>query len=306
MSDEILPSWRPGATRDALLGFLDAAADVPLGERVACFDNDGTLWCEKPGYVQLAFFVDALKAAVAADPAVGDSAEFAALLTGDREAMGELGLERIGFALTGLFRGLSPEEFTARVRTFMAQAEHPTLGRPLAACTYQPMLELVAELRARDFAICVVTGGGTEFVRAVAPDLYGVAPEAVVGTLIAYDYVPTGDGRGPALTRTARLVGDANEGPTKVTNIQTQLGRRPILAAGNSSGDRQMLEWATTGDGPTLALLVDHDDADREFAYSGAAATFDDPDPVTDVAARLGWTVASIAKDWETVFAPLS
>jgi hypothetical protein len=275
---------------------------VPVERRVACFDNDGTLWCERPTYVQFDFFVDALKTAVKADPTIAKTPEFAALLHGDQAVVGELGLERIAFALVGLFHGLSPEEFTARVREFLAHAKHPTLGRPLRSNTYLPMRELIAELRQRDFTVFVVTGGGTEFVRAVSHDLYGVPPHNVVGSLIDYDFVPTSAG-GPGLTRANRLVGPANEGAAKVTHIQTQLGRRPILAAGNSGGDREMLEWAAAGEGPTLALLVNHDDADREFAYASTAETFAEPEPITDVGARLAWTVVSMAHDWEATFA---
>jgi hypothetical protein len=165
------------------------------------------------------------------------------------------------------------------------------------------MLELLDVLRSLDFTTCVVTGGGTEFVRAVSADLYGVPPELVVGTLIGYDVLdPDGN---PSLVRSTRLLGEANEGAAKVGNIQSMLGRRPILGVGNSGGDRQMLAWAAGGDGPTLALLLDHDDADREFSYRGQAETFAETEPISEVAARLGWTVVSMARDWETVFPPL-
>jgi hypothetical protein len=304
MSDGRLPSWRPGATRDAVLAFLDAATDVPVEQRVACFDLDGTLWCERPSYVQLAFLVDALRTAVTADPTIAAEPEFAALLSGDRAAIGVIGLERIAVALTGLFHGVAPDVFTARVRDFMAHAMHPTLGRPLRSTTYLPMQELVAELRSRAFTVFLVTGGGTEFVRAISNELYGVPPEAVVGSLIDYDFVATADG-GPGLTRADRLVGVVNEGAPKVTHIQTQLGRRPIMAAGNSGGDREMLEWAAGGNGPTLAVLVDHDDGEREFAYVSSAETFAEPEPIAEVGARLGWTVVSMARDWATVFSPV-
>jgi phosphoserine phosphatase len=299
-TSQLLPSWRPGATRDAVLEFLDQAPTVPERDRVACFDNDGTLWCERPNYVQLDFFLDALRSRVHTDPALGQTPEFAALLSGDRAAIGELGLPRIALALTGLFEGMPPHEFGDRVRAFMATASHPTLNRPLRSTIYQPMLELIAELRRLGFAITIATGGGTEFVRAVSHDLYGVAPEAVVGTLIEYDY-ESGAG-GPSLRRSTRLLGEANEGAAKVRNIQTLLGRRPIMAAGNSAGDREMLEWADTGDGPSLALLVDHDDDEREFRYESHAGTVAETEPITDVAHRLDWTVVSMANDWETVF----
>jgi len=302
----LLPSWRPGPVRDAVTGFLDAATAVAPRDRVACFDNDGTLWCERPNYVQLDFFLDALRARSATDPTVASTPEFAALLSGDEAAMGELGLTRIAMALVGLFEGMTPEAFTERVRDFLDRAVNPTLGVPVRATTYRPMLELIEALRRRDFTVCIVTGGGTEFVRAISLDLYGVPPEAVVGTMVTYAYsaAPAGpDGiPRPLLRRTTGLTGEANESAAKVSNIQAQLGRRPILAAGNSGGDRQMLEWAAAGDGPTLALLVDHDDEHREFRYLSSAETFAEKEPITEVGARQGWTVVSMADDWESVF----
>lgn len=301
---EVLPSWRAGPTRDAIMTFLDDAASLPPAERVACFDNDGTMWCERPTYVQFDFFVDALTTRIVEDPSLSDRPEYAAILSGDAAAIGEIGLERIAMALTSLFEGMAPQDFTARARDFMARATHRTLHRPARATVYQPMLELIDELRRRDFTISIVTGGGTEFVRAISEDLYGVPPETVVGTLIKYQLLRDADGR-PTLSRTAAIEGDANEGPTKVTNIQTQLGRRPVLAGGNSGGDREMLEWACTGDGPGLALLIDHDDAEREFRYVSTAETFTESEPITDVGARLGWTVVSMANDWEVVFPPI-
>jgi phosphoserine phosphatase len=297
----ILPSWRPGPTRDAIDAFLDEVPSVPTEDRVACFDNDGTLWCERPTYVQLDFFVDALRARVRNAPDIGATPEFAAVLSGDATAMAELGLERIGLALVGLFEGVSPEVFTAQARAFMSDATHATLGRPTRTLVYRPMLELLDELRRLDFSIAVVTGGGTEFVRAISTELYAVPPESVVGTLIDYSFERDADDR-PTLKRTGRIGGDPNEGATKVTNIQTQLGRRPILAAGNSGGDREMLEWAVSGSGPGLALLVDHDDADREFEYLSIAQTLAETEPITQVGRRLGWTIASMRNDWLTVF----
>ncbi len=163
------------------------------------------------------------------------------------------------------------------------------------------MLELLAELRRREFAVAVVTGGGTEFVRAISFDLYEVPPELVVGTLIKYEFSRDADDR-PLLLRTNSIEGDANEGAAKVTGIQTQLGRQPILGVGNSGGDREMMEWACAGDGPRMALLVDHDDEDREFKYVGTAQSFQEPEPIVDVANRLGWTIVSMKNDWETIF----
>ncbi|MDZ5662182.1 HAD family hydrolase [Nocardioides sp. S-58] len=296
----LLPSWREGAVRDAVVDFLGRAATVPLHQRVACLDNDGTLWCERPTYVQLDFFVDALRTAVGADPGLRDEPAFDALLSHDEHAIHELGLPRIAVALTSLFEGVPPDEFSRRVVEFMSTARHATLDRLHGSNRYQPMLELVAELRRLEFTVAVVTGGGTEFVRAVSQELYGVPPELVVGTLIEYEY--GAEASGPQLRRSTRLVGGANEGPTKVNNIQTQLGRRPIFAAGNTAGDWEMLEWARLADGPTLALLVDHDDAEREFAYQGGAVSFTETEPITEIGDRLGWSIVSMAEDWATVF----
>ena len=300
-TDALLPSWRPGSVRDALVDFLDTVEEVPTVDRVAFFDNDGTLWCERPNYGQLEFFLDALRRDVAADSSIGERDEFAALISGDKAAIAAIGLERIAVALAGLFEGLTPQEFTAQVRTFMAGANHASLGRPLRSVTYQPMLELLDELRRRAFTIGIVTGGGTEFVRAISDDLYGVPAERVVGTLINYEFTRDGE-KQPVLRRTATMLGTANEGPAKVTNIQTQLGRQPILAAGNSGGDREMLEWALAAECPSLALLIDHDDAKREFQYTSTAGTVVETEPITDVGARLGWTIVSMARDWEVVF----
>jgi hypothetical protein len=300
-SDHLLPSWREGTTRDALLTFLEASASLAPADRVATFDNDGTLWCERPAYLQFLFFVDALQRAAETDPSLRDRPEFAAVLSNDQGAIGELGLARVGMALNGLFAGLTPEAFSTAAREFVDRAVHPVLGLPARRTVYQPMLELIDALREHGFAVFVVSGGGTEFVRAVSHDLYGVPPEGVVGTLVQHEMVRRADG-GPELRRTNLLAGEANEGVAKVTRIQSHLGRRPVFAAGNSGGDREMLEWATAGDGPSMALVIDHDDAQREFAYQGRAESFAEDESITAAAARLGWTVASIANDWATVF----
>jgi len=298
---ERLPSWRPGPTRDRILAYLDSLDDVPAEARVAYFDNDGTLWCEKPQYVQLVFFVSELHRRATDDPTLAEQPELKAVLDNDRAAMGEIGLPRIAVALTKLFDGMTPEEFAAATDRFADQYRHPDLGVPLHGLVYEPMLELLDELRALDFTIGVVTGGGTEFVRRVTPRLYGVPAERVVGTLIGYEF-DRDDGGRPRLRRTTSQMGAANEGATKVGQIQSQLGRAPIVAGGNSGGDREMLEWAQAGSHPGLAILIDHDDADREYAYESRAATFAEDEKITDVGARLGWVVVSMQRDWETVF----
>lgn len=299
----VLPSWRPGATRQALLDFLEAAASIPPERRVACFDNDGTLWCERPRYPQYDFFVDALRRRSQDDPDLRRRPEFAAVLDADDGALGELGLLRVAHALVSLFEGQTPEEFTAEVRAFMGRAVNEGLGRPVRTAVYTPMLELIDELRARQFTVAIVSGGGGEFVRAVSQELYGVPPEAVVGTLIGYRFTRDDAGR-PRLLRTGEVSGEVNEGAAKVSAVQAHLGRAPVLAAGNSGGDRELLEWAAAAPGAGLALLVDHDDAEREHAYVGTAGSFADPEPITDVAGRLGWTVASMRRDWAEVFPP--
>ena len=297
-----LPSWRPGPARDAILAFLDRSGDVPVEERVAYVDNDGTMWCEKPSYVQLDFFVDALRQRTEQDPSLADRPELAAVLSGDMAAIGEIGLAKVAGALTALFDGQTPEQFGAAVDDFLGRYRHPTLGAPLHGVVYQPMLELIDELRRLDFTVGVVTGGGTEFVRHVSKPLYGVEPGMVVGTLIGYRF-DRDSGGSPVVRRTVAQIGKANEGGAKLENIQSQVGRAPILAVGNSGGDREMLEWAQASRHGGLAVLVNHDDAQREFAYESQAATFEDAEPITEVADRLGWIVVSMQRDWETIFA---
>jgi phosphoserine phosphatase len=297
-----LPSWRAGATRDAVVAFLDDLDHVPVDERVAYVDNDGTMWCERPTYVQLDFFVDALRQRVADAPALGERPEFAAVLAGDVAAVGEIGLAKVAGALAALFDGQTPDEFGAAVDDFLDRYRHPTLDASLRGVIYQPMLELLDELRAREFTIGIVTGGGTEFVRQVSKRCYGVEPGMVVGTLIGYAFDRDDAGR-PIVRRTVSQVGSANEGGAKVEHIQAQIGRPPLIAVGNSGGDREMLEWAQAHRRGGLAVLVDHDDDQREFAYEAMAVTVEEDEPITTVARRLGWVVVSMRDDWETVFA---
>ena len=296
-----LPSWRPGPTRDAILAFLDGTTDVPVDERVAYLDNDGTMWCEKPTYVQFDFFVDALRQRIEDEPVLADRPEFAAVLSGDMAAIGEIGLAEVAGALAALSDGQTPEQFGDAVDEFLARYRHPTLGAPVRGVIYQPMRELLGELRAHDFTVGIVTGGGTEFVRRVSRQLYGVEAGMVVGTLIGYAFGRDDTGR-PLVRRTVSQIGKANEGGAKLENIQSQVGRAPLLAAGNSGGDREMLEWARANRHGGLAVLVDHDDPEREFAYESTAATFVEDESITDVAARLGWLVVSMRRDWETIF----
>ena len=303
MTIDYLPSWNDGPTKQALVDFLAAARDVPVAERVAVLDNDGTLWCEKPNYPQLEFLLAELGRAVGADPTLAQREEYRALIDGDTAAQSELGLERIALALIELCSGISPDDFDARVRAFFASARHRDRGVPLAEIRYQPMLELLDELRRAEFDVFIVTGGGTEFVRAIGNEFYGVAPDRVLGTQASYDFVRDADGRAGLIRNADLVAADANEGAAKVVNIQRALGRRPIFAAGNSPGDAEMLDYALASDGPTLALLVDHDDADREYRYESVAATFETTGSFLDLATAHGWTVASMRDDWASVFA---
>lgn len=230
MSD-ILGSWRPGDTREALTTFLAEACQVPPRERVAVFDNDGTLWCEKPNYTQLDFLLKALRGAAEQTPELADREEYRAVLAGDRSALATMGLERVAMALVELFDGLTPARFEDLVREFVFEERHPEKDVTYAEMVYSPMLELLTALRERQFDCFVVTGGGTEFVRAISEDLYGVNPERVVGTLVDYRYAIEGDK--PTLHRTSTVSGMINEGRAKVSQIQMSLGRRPIFTAGN-------------------------------------------------------------------------
>jgi len=301
MTQAKLPSWRSGPTRDAIEIFLDDAETVPVEQRVAVFDIDGTLWCEKPQYTMVEFMLAELRAAVAEQPALADRAEYRAALDWDLAAIGRLGPLNVVLALIELHAGLTPQAFDARARAFFAAARHAERGVPLSQMRYRPMLELIGELRARDFDVYVVTGSGLEFVRAISSDYFGVKPEGVVGSQVGYEY--TREGGTPRLLRTKEIVGDPNEGAAKIANIQRLLGRRPILAAGNSAGDTEMLEYAQGFAGPSLALLVNHDDAEREYQYASVAGTIATSEPITATAAVKGWTIVSMKADWDTVFA---
>lgn len=301
MSQAKLPSWRPGATRDAIEIFLDTAEMLPIEQRVAVFDIDGTLWSEKPQYLMIEFLLAELREAVTTRPELAERPEYRAALDWDRKAIGQLGPVNVVLALVELHTGITPEEFEGRVRAYFATARHTERGVPLSQTRYRPMLELVGELRARHFSVYLVTGSGTEFVRAISYEFFGVKPEGVVGSQVGYELDRSAGA--PRLLRTRELLGDPNEGAAKISNIQRLLGRRPILAAGNSAGDAEMLEYARAFDGPSLALLIDHDDSEREVAYESVAATFAASEPITTTARRNGWTVASMRDDWATVYA---
>lgn len=302
-SDAMLPSWREGPTRSAILAFLDQVDEIPPADRVAVFDNDGTMWAEKPNYTQAEFFLLELQRAAADQPALMEKPEIQAILGGDQAAMAELGLEKLAVAVLDFFADMTPGDFNARVAAFFAEQVHPERKVPYRQTRYQPMLELMEELRSRGFDFYIVSAGGAEFVRVIGEDFYGVKPEGVVGSQIDYEFSRDDDGNA-RLLRTNRLVASGpNEGVGKPPNIQRILGRHPSVAGGNSAGDAEMLEYAMAYDGPSLAVLVNHDDGEREYAYESVAGTFAADESITDIATRLGWTVVSMANDWDTVFA---
>ena len=303
----MLSSWNDGPARTAILEFVERVSEeggadhVPPAERVAVLDNDGTLWCEKPTYIQALFVFARLRDAVAARPELAERPVVKALLAGDLAGAQQYGMEAIAGVLLELDAGRTTEEFTRDAETWLAAAKHPRFGVRFRELTYAPMLELMELLRSRDFRVFIVTGGGVEFVRAVGEELYGVQPDDVVGSAVQVSFERR-DGR-IVLVRQAAMLGSPNEGPPKAVNIQAHIGRRPIFAAGNSAGDTEMLEYAHTGEHPSLCLVVDHDDEEREYAYSGASVTNPDAESIVDTASRLGWTVVSMRDDWNRVFA---
>jgi phosphoglycolate phosphatase-like HAD superfamily hydrolase len=292
----MLNSWNDGPTKSAIVDFVQMAIThlAPM-DRVAVFDNDGTLWCEKPAYVQLDFLVRQLAAAVAVDPSLAARPAYAAAASGDLTWFGnavtkhyqgdDTDLKELAVAILSASSGVNVEEHAAHVADFFASARHPTLGRPYTACGYAPMVELLRYLEANGFTSYIVSGGGRDFMRPVTTTMYGVPPERVVGSSVGLTFAD-GD------LITTGVTEFLNDGPVKPVRIWGRVGRRPIFAAGNSNGDIEMLEY-THG----MRLLVRHDDAEREFDYVAGA------EKALELAAARGWTVASMRDDWTTVFA---
>ena len=304
---ERLASWRDGAARQAILDYLERVCGdgspelVAPAARVAVFDNDGTLWCERPGFVQAYFVIERLRARVGERPELADDPVVRALAAGDLAgALADGGLARVMQAVSMTDAGMTADAFAEAAAAWLRDATHPRFGVPFRRLVYQPMLELIDLLRAHAFRVFVVTGGGVEFVRAVSEELYGIPPEAVVGSSVELELARI-DGR-LQLVRQDTLRGSPNEGAPKPVNIQAQIGRRPIVAAGNTAGDREMLEYTQTGDHPALCLVVDHDDDEREYAYAGASFTDPGAEPIGVTADRLGWTLVSMRLDWAQVF----
>ena len=299
-----LPSWNEGPAKAAILKFVREVTTpgtpnfVPPNERIATFDNDGTLWCEMPIYTQFAFAIDRVKELAPQHPEWKDKQPFKAVLENDKAAIiasGELGLVEIVMASHA---GMTPGDFERIVRDWLATARHPRFKRPYTSLAYQPMLELLAYLRANEFKTFIVSGGGIEFMRPWTERVYGIPPYQVVGSSIKTKYELRGDT--PILMRLPE-VNFIDDKQGKPIGINEYIGRRPIAAFGNSDGDYEMLRWTTAGDGPRFGLIVHHTDAVREYAY-------DYPSPVgqlkraLDEAPQRGWTVVSMKDDWKTIF----
>ena len=299
-----LPSWNDTAPKKAIIAFVDKVTKdgspdfVPPRERIATFDNDGTLWAEQPIYFQFQFALDRVKTLAPQHPEWRDKEPFNHLIAGDMKAFMAGGEKSLMAVLAAAHSGMTTEEFEKVVKDWLATAKHPKTGRRYTEMVYQPMLEVLAYLRANGFKTFIVSGGGVEFMRAFAEKTYGIPPEQVIGSQGKLKF-ELRDGK-PVLVKSPEVqFVDDKEG--KAVGIQTFIGRRPIMAFGNSDGDFQMLEWTTAGKGARFALIVRHTDAEREWAYDreshiGKLARGLDEGP------RRGWTVVSMKDDWVTIF----
>ena len=304
-----LPSWREGTSKQAILEFVerttsDGSSDVvPPPERVAVFDNDGTLWCEKPMPIQLDFILRRLVAMAEQEPELRTRQPWQAAYTRDYGWVGQVvdrhyqGDDRelpvLAAGVLQAFAGISVEDFEAQADTFLRGTRHPTLGRGYLACSYRPMVELLGYLEANGFGNYIASGGGRDFMRPISQEVYGVPRERVVGSSTSLAWEP-GEGGGRIVRKPELDVLD--DGPAKPVRIWSRVGRRPILAAGNSNGDLPMLAFAEQPGRPGMRLLVLHDDPDREFDYTSGA------EQALEQARTNGWTVVSVKEDWTTVF----
>jgi phosphoserine phosphatase len=300
-----LPSWRDGPTKRAILDTVrritrrGGPGFVPQAERVATFDNDGTLWVEQPIYTQFVFAIDRLKELAARDPALLQHPILKAAVEGDMRAMmagGEKGLAEI---LGATHAGMSQAEFLRIVTQWLATARHPRFERPYTRLIYQPMLEVMRLLRREGFAVWIVTGGGQEFVRAFSGPTYGVPIDRVVGSVIKTEF-RLGADRASELFRLPEVVA-VDDGPGKPVGIGRFIGQRPQIAFGNSDGDIEMLQYATTGSGTRLGLIVHHDDAAREYAYDRESHV-GRLDRGLALAPQAGWRLISMKNDWLRIF----
>ena len=307
-----MPSWNDGAAKQAIVDFVKATTDksspdfVPPEERIATFDQDGTLWVEHPMYSQVMYSLERVPALVKAKPELANVEPFKTVLSGDREAMAKLTTHDLEKILAATLTGMTVEDFTAEAEKWMAAAKDPRWKRPFTELTYQPMQEVLSYLRANGFKTYIVTGGGQDFVRVYSERVYGIPPEQVVGTAGSTTYSYNAEGK-PILTKEPKLLLNDNDAG-KPEGIHLMIGRRPVAAFGNSTGDQQMLEYTGAGDGTRLKVLVLHDDANREYAYGPAEGLPDTKvgaftQDLYDEAKKDGWIVISMKNDWKRIFA---
>jgi phosphoglycolate phosphatase-like HAD superfamily hydrolase len=306
-----LPSWNDGPSKQAILDFVHATTDpaspklVPPEERIATFDQDGTLWVEHPIYSQFIYCLDRVPTVVKAKPALAKVEPFKTVLSGGREAIAKLPLRALEEIAMATLSGMTVDEFDAEVKTWLAAAKDPRWKRPYTDLTYQPMQEVMSFLRANGYKTYIVTGGGQDFVRMYSERVYGIPPEQVVGSAGGTTFGYDKDGK-PFLTKDPKLLLNDNDAG-KPEGIHLMIGRRPHAAFGNSTGDRQMLEYTGAGDGKRLMLLVLHDDGLREYAYGPAQGLPDTKvgtftQALYDEAKRSGWSVISMKNDWKRIF----
>jgi phosphoglycolate phosphatase-like HAD superfamily hydrolase len=299
-----LPSWNDGPVKQSILEFVAKVTQqggpdfVPPPERIATFDNDGTLWCEQPVYIQAIFAFDRIKALAELHPEWKDTEPYKSVLAGDMQGLSAAGQKGLLEILAATHSGMTVGEFHRIVRDWMRTARHPRFHRPYDQCIYQPMHELLRYLRANGFKTFIVSGGGVDFMRPWVEPAYGIPPEQVVGSSGVVKF-ESKDGM-PVLMKEPK-VEFIDDGPGKPVGINRFIGRQPIAAFGNSDGDYEMLRWTTAGSGPRFGLIVHHTDAKREYAY-------DYPSPVGQLKRALaeaperGWTVVDMKSDWNTIF----
>lgn len=304
MEIDPLPSWIDGFAKQAILDFVAAVTEeggenfVPEDDRIATFDNDGTLWTEQPNYAQAFFMFDQIKTLAPQHPEWETEEPFAAILQGDAEAMKQFSEEEIGKIVAAAHSGMTTDEFDAQARAWADSAKNPLTRHLFIESVYQPQLELLAYLRANGFKTFIVSGGGIDLMRTFAQDVYGVPPSQVIGSSGQVTY-SLEDGVA-TLTKQPKL-NSLDDKAGKPVNIRLHIGQKPIFAFGNSDGDQQMLEYTTSGDGPSLALIVHHDDAEREVAYD-RDSKIGKLDTAWDEALEKGWIVVSMKDDWKTIF----
>ncbi|HEV3435808.1 MAG TPA: HAD family hydrolase [Gemmata sp.] len=300
-----LPSWNEGPAKKAILDFVRSATDkgslqyVPPEQRIATFDQDGTLWVEQPIYTQVTFALDRVKALAPKHPEWKDKEPFKAILIGDKETIAKFTIQELEGIIAETHTGMTVDEFNAIVKDWLATAKHPRFKRPYTECIYQPMLEVMKHLRASGFKTYIVSGGGQEFIRVYAEAVYGVPPEQVIGSAGQTKF-EIRDGKSVLVKLPKLLLLDDHGG--KPEGINLVIGRRPVAAFGNSDGDREMLEYTQGGGNGRLMMLVHHDDAKREYAYGPKSKIGTFSDELMAEAKKRNWTVISMLNDWKRVF----